>query len=145
MTRRNIRTQASFKDDADSALWREELATLLTPEDWHEIGTDGQPAYQNGWSTFTGAHFGYRLLGAIDSVQIHGKLTPGTETNGTAIFTLPEGYRPNYPSFAYHIATNIVGGAGGRIYIESSGGVRVINLDTSGTFYDVNIIFPLYI
>ena len=37
----SLRTQADFKDEFDSALWREELAALLDRSQAHIIDADG--------------------------------------------------------------------------------------------------------
>lgn len=117
----------------------------LLIEDWHEVGATGEPSYQNSWTTTTNWHFGFRKLRMLNSVQIHGRLTPGTETDGTLIFTLPSTYyNASGDIYTYISTTDIAGGAGGRFYIDTSdGGFKIINADTSGTYYDVNIIFPL--
>ena len=103
------------------------------------IGADWTtPSFDNGWSAHANG-FGY--LKRVDGiVHIHGRLTPGTETNGTGIFTLPVGFRP-VRSISYVVVTATTGGAGGRFYINTAGTVTVNNLDTGGAWYDVDIKF----
>ena len=116
------------------------VSDAIYPEDWREVGTTGEPAFQNSWTTTTNYHFGFRKV--AESVFIHGRLTPGTETNGTLIFTLPETYRPTYP-LSYLIVTDVTGAAGARLYIDTDGTVKIYEADTAGSFYDVNIHIPL--
>lgn len=117
-------------------------ANVTRIEAWHEVGLSGEPGYQNGWTTTTGKHFGFRKLDAIKCVHIHGRITPGTEIGGTIIFTLPANYRPlnNYSTMT---VTNVVGAAGMSMDVAINGNVTINNADTGGTVYDVNIIFPL--
>lgn len=62
--------------------------------DWHEVGEVGEPAYENSWETYSATWGGAKFR--IDSdgwVHLAGLVKNGT--NGTAVFTLPEGYRPS--------------------------------------------------
>lgn len=96
------------------------------------------PSLSAGWTGSYG--FGYKKL-TNGIVYIRGRLTPGTETDGTTIFTLPAGYRP-VDATVNIITSNIVGSAGARLYINGSGGaVQIFGADTSGSIYDVNILF----
>lgn len=65
---------------------------LAPIEAWHEVGTAGEPTFQNGWSNFSG----YSTLAfAKDSagfVHLKGTITGGSFT--VPVFTLPAGYRP---------------------------------------------------
>jgi hypothetical protein len=117
-------------------------ANVTSIEAWHEVGLTGEPAYQNGWTTTSSKHFGFRKLDAIGCVHIHGRITPGTETTGTVIFALPDGYEP-LTGYSFMATTDVAGAAGARIYVDPNGNVTINNADTGGTFYDVNIIFPL--
>jgi hypothetical protein len=67
--------------------------TLAPIEAWHEVGTNGEPAFQNSWTNFGG---GYSTMAfAKDSAGfVHLK---GTVHGGTFLapaFILPAGYRP---------------------------------------------------
>ena len=114
MARKIIRTTADFGNDLDSSLWREELnQNLVTtnntltnhegriivleaaPEAWHEVGSSGEPAFQNSWvnyyggTTYDTAAF-YKHNGIV---YLKGLVRSGTLN--TTIFTLPVGYRPD--------------------------------------------------
>lgn len=60
---------------------------------WHEIGAAGEPAYQNGWSTFdnTWQSPAFRI-DAEGWVYLKGMMKGGT--NSAVAFNLPVGYRP---------------------------------------------------
>lgn len=122
--------------------WLEELAKIISPSSWHELGASGEPTLKNSWTITTNYHFGFRNLYSINSIHIHGRLTPGTETNGTLIFTLPIGFRP-LNALSYLVVTDVTGAAGARFNIATDGQVTIQGADTGGTFYDVNIIFPV--
>jgi hypothetical protein len=94
---------------------------------------------QNSWTVTSGKVFNF-YKDPYQIVHINGRLTPGTETDNTLIFTLPSGYRPRV-AMSYIVVTNVVGGAGGRFFINTDGQVTCTNLDTGGGFYDINISF----
>ena len=138
-----LETKTNLDDPSQRTKWIDQVAFHVNSRNWHEVGGTNEPAYANSWTTTTSKHFGFRLIPSINSVQIHGRITPGTETNGTTIFTLPTGYRPTSQLYSYNLATDVVGGAGGRMEIAITGDVTVQDLDTGGTYYDINITFPL--
>lgn len=78
-------------------------------EDWHYVGETGEPAFQNSWGNLTADYFNFafriRESGVVD---IQGNVTGGA--NGTAICTLPSGYKPSTVA-AY--VTGVVGSNGG--------------------------------
>ena len=63
-------------------------------EDWHEIGTAGEPAFQNSWVNYdSGANTQAGFMkDALGYVRLKGLVKSGTI--GQIIFTLPTGYRP---------------------------------------------------
>ena len=69
---------------------------LYDLDSWHEIGTSGEPVFQNSWtnygSPYTVAAF---YKDPYNVVRLKGFITGGTSTDGTVVFTLPEGYRPS--------------------------------------------------
>lgn len=75
------------------------------------IGTMGllkDSVLQNGWVGYTGTETA-RFIKSVDGlVTIAGSIKNGTTTNGTLLFTLPEGFRPatavRSPVYAYDIA-----------------------------------------
>jgi hypothetical protein len=132
----------NINTSAPNTIWLEELAKLVSPENWKELGATGEPTLQNSWTITTNYHFGFRHLLCINAVHLHGRLTPGTEAAGTLIFTLPTGYQP-LKALSYSVVTDVAGAAGSRFNIATDGQVTIESADIAGTFYDINIIFPL--
>lgn len=63
--------------------------TPANPDQWHTVGTSGQPSWANGWSAFSEP---VQFLKTPDGVVfIRGRAAVGT---AATIFTLPAGYRP---------------------------------------------------
>jgi hypothetical protein len=66
---------------------------IAPPEDWHEIGAPGEPAFQNSCANLGGnletAAF---YLDQIGIVHLKGAVT--CPTTGVILFQLPAGYRP---------------------------------------------------
>lgn len=60
---------------------------------WHVVGAAGEPAFQNSWVNFGGiyATLAFRK-DPFGKVKLRGTIKGGV--NGTAVFTLPVGYRP---------------------------------------------------
>ena len=71
-------------------------AALAAGEGWRYVGETDQPAFENGWGNLAGETklaFRIRESGVVD---VHGAVVNGTPD--ATIVTLPEGYRPNYPT-----------------------------------------------
>lgn len=101
-----------------SSFWRK----LGQVEEWHEVGTSGEPAFENSWVNYALGHATaafYKDPWGI--VHIKGLVKSGTI--GTAIFTLPTGYIPalhlNYGSVSNNLFY--------RLEINSGGGVVFVN------------------
>lgn len=88
-------------------------------EDWHEIGATDQPAFQNSWTNYGDPYDTAAFYQAPDYwVRLKGVARSGTDN--TAIFTLPEGYRPPVSFvFRVHSASAVAG-----VVVETSGVVR---------------------
>lgn len=77
------------------------------PSDWLEIGTDGAPAFMNGWRNFVSVWEPLAIRKSVDGVvHMKGLISSGTvSTAGTGIvFMLPDKYRPASSS-GLHFAT----------------------------------------
>jgi hypothetical protein len=62
-------------------------------ESYHLVGGAGEPAFQNSWANFGGAHATAGFYIQPDGwVRLKGLVASGTDN--TTIFTLPSGYRP---------------------------------------------------
>ena len=103
-------------------------AQVNVPEDWHNVGGTGEPAFQNSWNTFSGQmklSFRLRSGGVVD---IAGYAVTGG-TAGSTVFTLPTGYRPstqvNFP---------IVGVSTGTY------NAALLTVDTTGDVHPTRIV-----
>ena len=77
--------------------WRiiSQKGSSIACEAWHEVGADGEPAFENNWVNFnapTNETAGF-LKDPFGFVHLKGLVKSGTV--GTVIFTLPAGYRPS--------------------------------------------------
>jgi len=61
-------------------------------EDWHEVGADGEPDFEENWKTAPGSKLEFRKVDK--NVEFRGGAIPITGTAMT-IFTLPVDYRPS--------------------------------------------------
>ena len=61
---------------------------------WHEVGTSGEPVFENGWANSGGSYatMAFRL-DSSGYIHLKGRVQGGTPD--TTIFTLPVDYRPN--------------------------------------------------
>ena len=104
----------------------------LSTFSWREIGTSGQPAFENGWTNAGGAYetcaFG---RDAMDFVHLKGLASDGSYNIYDPIFTLPEGYRP-----AGTLLISVYASAGdddtGWLYIYSNGEIALRDQGTAG-------------
>lgn len=120
-----------MKNRAEELVGR--MSQLVEPaEDWHEIGSQDEPAFTNSWTnraTWNTAGY-YKHNG-----RVYLKGVTDSGTNGTSAFTLPEGYRP--PVKEQHV-TRLIGGAMSlsHITINADGTVVPITGNTDGNVLD---------
>lgn len=104
------------------------LTSLLTGEDWHYVGATDEPAFNSTWaniSTLPKLAFRRREAGVVD---LQGTVQPGASAvTGTAIFTLPEGYRPSVKSYIPIVAHTIAPANEGCYLIVGADGVVTPN------------------
>jgi hypothetical protein len=100
----------------------EVTGTIAFPKnpDFHDIGVAGEPAFQNGWTSWGSPYFpvGY-WLDPLGFVHLRGTLKSGTV--GSAAFTLPPGLRPALDAGPFIVLSN---GAAGRVDVGSDGTVK---------------------
>jgi hypothetical protein len=101
--------------------------TLPPPEAFHEVGSVGQPAFENGWVNYGPTLYETTAFYKDPLGVVHLK---GTVENGnTTIFTLPVGYRPAKSQFFPTVASNAFGdvlvrgltegGAAGQVHFNA--------------------------
>ncbi|MGP2409805.1 hypothetical protein V2A84_09325 [Yersinia sp. 2553 StPb PI] len=78
---------------------------------------------QNGWSAASGGRAVYRKVLGI--VFIHLNLVPGTATDGTVLFTLPDGYRPAFATSLLSFAASSSAPLPARVNIQPNGQVTI--------------------
>jgi len=95
------------------------IDTSIADDSWHEVGTAGEPAFENNWVNYDGttrATAAFRK-DALGFVHIKGMVKNGTI--GQTIFTLPSGYRP--PKYLYYPIASW--DAYGQVYVNDAGQV----------------------
>ncbi len=92
---------------------------LTPPEPYHEIGTPGEPEFQNEAENF-GDTFSTAAFFIDHEGVVHLKGTVKS-TTFNVIFTLPEGYRPSQQLFIATQATSV----SSAVYIYPNGDVEV--------------------
>ena len=130
---------AASADQAASATSAGHAATadtLSASEAWHEVGTAGNPAFQNGWSNYSPSFYGAAFYkDRLGYVHLRGMIDDGT-MSATA-FTLPPGYRPAkgllLPTASAHVYGELLIYPDGRVDPET-GWNLLISLD--------GIVFP---
>ena len=103
----------------------EELVGKMSPlvepsEDWHEVGSSGEPVFENGWINYSSAYNSAGFYKSMGRVYLKGLIKTGSV--GNTAFTLPEGYRPEYENL-FSVLSN---GAAGRVDIFADGTVKPI-------------------
>ena len=105
-----MRLIQNYRESGSLIEWLRRLTEAVAViEEWREIGTTGNPAFQNSWANVGGATppAGF-YIDPYQVVHLRGNIDTGT--SGTVAFTLPTGYRPEYNTF--RIAYNDNGGPG---------------------------------
>lgn len=106
--------------DSSSKIYNPFTKKDITPVSWTTL------TLLNNWTGSAG--YGY----AKDSagvVRCRGRLLAGTKTDGTVLFTLPEGFRPAYNKmFTYGTV---------RILVTTGGNVEIYNI-TTDTYIEIN-------
>lgn len=86
----------------------EDFDTVSDAEEdgWHYVGEAGEPAFENSWANVGTQDLAFRIreAGAVDFMG-----TIGDGSWGSAVFTLPEGYRPSASTYFSSVGDNITG------------------------------------
>lgn len=113
------------------------IAVFDNTETWH-VNSLSNSWVDNGSPYATN---GFRMM-PDNTVQMRGALKNGTKVDGTAMFTLPTGYRPPFRKiFPAPIATN---GVSGWVLIEPTGVGSCYGIGAAAAFITLDTIrFPL--
>lgn len=127
---------AASADSATNAGHAASADTLSASEAWHEVGTAGNPAFQNGWSNYSPSFYGAAFYkDRLGNVHLRGTIDDGTMSQ--TAFTLPPGYRPPkgllLPTASAHVYGELLIYPDGRVDPET-GWNLLISLD--------GIVFP---
>jgi microcystin-dependent protein len=102
---------------------------------WHLVGAAGEPAFTNGWSTYDSGRPARFRKDPLGKVMVDGLVKGGA--SGTAVFTLPVGYRPANGRYDYAIVGNCAGGVSnievldtGAVIMSNAGGSSSANVTT---------------
>jgi len=92
--------------------------TLKAPEAWHEVGSAGNPGFQNGWTNYSpSANSAGFYKDRLGYVHLKGMIKNGTMSQ--TAFTLPVGYRPAkgmlLPTASAHVYGELLLYADGRV------------------------------
>ncbi|MBN2443746.1 MAG: hypothetical protein JXJ04_20460 [Spirochaetales bacterium] len=99
---------------------------------WHEVGADGEPAFENGWYNTTliaddeDCGFGKDSFGFV---HLKGTVMDYSYSANEAIFTLPENYRPEYNQ-AFAVPSTPGDDDMGLIYVNNDGSVTLVDTGT---------------
>jgi len=113
-------------------------AFMAATEDWHLVGTGGNPSFGSGWTNYNA---GYNPVAfyrdAFNRVHLRGLVAvSGGPASGT-IFTLPDGYRPPYTELRVQ-----QGYSGGyvpcRIDVDTAGAVFLVNPSTIASWVSLD-------
>lgn len=123
-------------------VWVAEQGTSLIVVDyvetgWHEIGSGGEPAFQNSWVNVGGSYdtAAFCKIGGITFIK--GSVKTGTL--GTTVFTLPVGYRP---LLQRRTAMPLWDGGShhhGMLFISTAGEIQVNSSTASGAIDEAHL------
>ena len=116
-------------------------ATTVT-EQWHTITP------LNSWTVQASYGFRYRLVASPpNSVEVQGKLVAGTLANGTAIGTLPAGYRPTLANvvgpLVQESGSTVASILLPRVDLTTAGSLQVFNVSANTTNCSIHGFIPL--
>lgn len=105
--------------------------------DWFGSQVSANAILSNGWSNFGGIYkkFNYQLS-LEGRLFLNGIIKPGTTTDGTVIFTLPIGYRPQATEiFMIPSEAGVC-----RLTISSDGTAKIYGFNSGGTYICLNAV-----
>jgi hypothetical protein len=97
--------------------------------------------YLNGWADNGAAPHGSYRLQDPNHLEIIGRMTPGTKTNGTDCFTIPGIYNPIYPVTLYGMCNGQV--TGESPHFELNGGTATCYGIGTSTIVSIQQVLPI--
>ena len=122
---------------ADGAVTPSKLSPI---EGWHIVGTAGEPEVRVDWANYFAAVYEPAAFRKDRDGQVHlrGGVMRPTDTGGSTVFSLPEGYRPQFKATFPVASTNGAGTARpGFIQVGPNGSVDVY-ADTDDRFVSLS-------
>ena len=104
---------------------------------WHEVGADGEPAFENNWENFSNTYGKASFKKVNGIVYIRGLVKSGD--NRSTIFTLPEGYRP---AVRIMLSAPMHGKNAVRLDIDKDGHIKYPDDDTDD-WQSITVSFAL--
>lgn len=92
-------------------------------EDWHEVGTSGEPEFENSWVNIDTTRAARFYKDPFGIVHLAGMINTGTAN--TIAFTLPSGYFPDYTGST--TPQHFVADLAARVVITDAGEVRPVS------------------
>jgi len=111
----------------------------LVQDTWHGA------VFQNGWTAFgsTFEQLSYRI-NKFGMVEGRGLAKAGVLTDGTVIYTLPAGYRPEHDVVCIVSTNDGTNDFPARVHIDTAGNVKAYKAKSGGHFQVSWIPFPAY-
>ena len=100
-------------------------------ENWREVGTAGEPVFESGWTNYSSTTPSVRFYkDPFGVVHLSGV---GASASSSAIFFLPEGYRPDA-----QLNLPAVGNSGVTAYIDIQANGQVYGGSSDTTFFSLD-------
>jgi hypothetical protein len=124
-----VTTLKNTLDDGNGNITAVGTASSIGIEAWTA------PTLLNAWTVYNSYNAGY-YKNSFGEVNLRGYITGGTKTSGTALFTLPAGYRPKQ-AMVFNVTTN---GISVMVAISTVGSVTLNGDFSTGTYLSLDTI-----
>lgn len=109
----------------------------LYSDDWHEVGSAGEPVFLNSWQNQDPANDSAAFYKVGSIVHVKGLVKSGA--SGNEVFVLPSSYRPDS---SLHIAT-ITNSATDNVRLRVADDGRVIPVGTITDWVSIHVSFSI--
>lgn len=114
---------------------------------WHNVGATGEPAFQNSWVNFGGGPSGNQAARFMltQGGEVHSEGLVASGVIGSAIYTLPAGYRPLSRQLVVVVAQTTGGNSLNGVSIETNGNVipETMTPATTNGYMGLNFKFSI--